>query len=229
MEACQAILQGGATPAVLRLYDQVESKRNFDRETNLLIILDEASGPEVDATMSVLREVLETATSEDVGLVDRWLTHRNDVGQLAPLWERHVVVDTIEMAGPWSALPAARAAVLAALTEVPGTLVASVHQSHSYLDGACLYFTFAGRPGAEEPSLEDQEAYYRAAWDAASEAIIAAGCALSHHHGIGRHRARYLPAALGDAFGVLSAIKTALDPSGIMNPGVLGLGQTDLP
>ena len=229
MDACRSILQQGATPAVLRLYDEIESKRNFDRETNLLIVLDEASAPEIETTAAVLHEVLGTAALEEISLVDRWLAHRNDVGQLAPLWERHVVVDTIEMAGPWSKLSAARRTVLEALLDVPGTLVASVHQSHSYLDGACLYFTFAGRAADDAPDLEAEETYYRAAWDAASSAIVASGCALSHHHGIGRHRARYLPEALGPAFDVLRSIKDALDPAGILNPGVLGLSQTSLP
>lgn len=229
MEACRAILQTGATPAVVRLYDEIESKRNFDLDTNVLLILDEATAPEIDATAMVLDAVLADATTQDVAVVERWLAHRNDVGQLVPLWERSVVVDTVEMAGPWSALNHARSAVLEALTAVPGTLVASVHQSHAYLDGACLYFTFAGRPEGESSELEHVEAYYRAAWDAASAAITAAGCALSHHHGIGRHRARYVPAALGPAFGVLELIKAALDPTGMLNPGVLGLGQTALP
>ena len=229
MTACREILQSGGRPAVLRLYDAVESERNFDRATNLLIVLDEASPEELSTTASILDTVLAEAQVEDVGLVERWLEHRNNVGQLAPLWERHIVVDTVEMAGPWSALEQARVGVLDALRAVPGTLAASVHESHAYLDGACLYFTFVGSPEGADGDVAIEEAYYRAAWDAASNAIIEAGCALSHHHGIGRHRARYLPQALGAAFGVLESMKSALDPKGILNPGVLGLGETSLP
>ena len=55
-----------------------------------------------------------------------------------------MVVDTTEIAGRWAALPALADDVIAALAAVPGTLAASVHQSHAYPDGACLYFTFAG-------------------------------------------------------------------------------------
>ena len=239
MEACREILQSGGRPAVLRLYDAVESERNFDRATNLLIVLDEASPEELSSTASILDNVLSEAQVEDVALVERWLEHRKNVGQLAPLWERHIVVDTVEMAGPWSSLTQARSAILEALKAVPGTVVASVHQSHAYLDGACLYFTFVGTPegagdaasgeGAGRDGAAIEEAYYRAAWDAASHAIVESGCALSHHHGIGRHRARYLPEALGTAFGVLESIKSVLDPRGILNPGVLGLGTSSLP
>ena len=55
------------------------------------------------------------------------------------------------------------------------------------LDGGCLYFTFAGRPPADE-----REAYYRAVWDAGQRAVLAAGGALSHHHGVGLNRARFV-------------------------------------
>ena len=106
--------------------------------------------------------------------------------------------------------------VVAALTD---TLVVSVHQSHAYLDGACLYFTFAGRPDG------DPTPYYRSAWDAATREVLACGGALSHHHGVGRNRARFVADALGSGFHVLTSLKATLDPLGIMNPGALGLGS----
>ena len=92
------------------------------------------------------------------------------------------------------------------------------HQSHSYTDGGCLYFTFAAKT---EP--DDRDRYYRAAWDAGTRAVLAAGGALSHHHGVGLNRSRFVAEALGPAFEVLVATKAALDPNGILNPGKLGL------
>jgi alkyldihydroxyacetonephosphate synthase len=53
---------------------------------------------------------------------------------------------------------------------------------------------------------------------------LAAGGALSHHHGVGRNRARFMPTALGTGFGLLETLKDALDPKHILNPGVMGLG-----
>ena len=229
LEACRRILRRGATPAVLRLYDEIESKRNFDVEANVLIVLDEADPAIVEATMSIVIEEVAGAEPLDVGLVDRWLGHRNDVSSLTPLWEAKYVVDTIEMAGPWAELPALSNEILAALRSIEGTLVASVHESHAYRDGACLYFTFVGRisepDGEDYGSLVAEEAYYRAAWDAASTVITSHGSALSHHHGIGLNRGRFMAGALGSAFDVLTTIKAALDPTGILNPGKLGLGD----
>jgi alkyldihydroxyacetonephosphate synthase len=110
--------------------------------------------------------------------------------------------------------------VKSALSQLEGMIVVSVHQSHAYLDGACLYFTFAGQP------KEDVTAFYREAWDVAINIVMELGGAISHHHGIGRNRARFVAAALGDALGVLENIKDVLDPHHILNPGVLGLAGT---
>lgn len=225
LEACRRILRRGGRPAVLRLYDEVESKRNFDLEANALIVLDEADPAELEATAAIVDAECAGATPEDVALVERWLGHRNDVSGLQPLWQNAIVVDTIEVAGPWAALPATTEAVLSALRAVPGTLLASVHQSHAYPDGACLYYTFAGRP-EDESGIEP---YYVAAWDAAQRAAIASGASLSHHHGVGLHRARFVADALGGGLGVLAAVKAALDPKGILNPGKLGLGEARWP
>jgi alkyldihydroxyacetonephosphate synthase len=203
---------------VLRLYDVPESKRNFELERNALIILDEGDELLVRANMAIVAEECAAAKREDNAHVEHWLGHRNNVSALTPLWERDIVVDTIEIAGPWASLVTIYESVTAALLSVESTVTATMHQSHAYQDGACLYFTFAGRPQG------DLQTYYRAAWDAASTAVLANGGALSHHHGVGRNRARFMPAALGSGFGVLETLKEAFDPQHLLNPGVLGLG-----
>jgi len=108
--------------------------------------------------------------------------------------------------------------VVETLASVEGMLAASVHQSHAYVDGACLYFTFAARPE------DDATLLYRRAWDLATHAVLASGGALSHHHGVGRNRARFVAEALGPSFAILVAMKSELDPLNILNPGVLGIG-----
>ena len=101
-----------------------------------------------------------------------------------------------------------------------GARTATCHLSHSYTDGACLYFTFAARP---DDSLADFERLYRALWDAGTRAVLADGGNLSHHPGIGLNRATYVREGLGSGLDVLNAIKRALDPHGILNPGKMGL------
>lgn len=225
LEVCRRILRRGATPAVLRLYDHRESKRSFELEgRHALIALDEGDEALVDAGMRVIEdECLAMAGVErhDDELVERWVHHRNDVSGLADAINRDVVVDTCEVAARWSVLPALYRDAVAAVKAVPGAWVASAHQSHAYTDGACLYFTFAGQREGEGGS----EQFYADAWEAVTRTTLAHGGALSHHHGIGLHRGRFMEEALGSAFPTLQAIKATLDPKGILNPGKLGLAS----
>jgi alkyldihydroxyacetonephosphate synthase len=144
--------------------------------------------------------------------------HRNDTSALQALTHKGFVVDTLEIAAPWAVLDTVFDGVRAAMMAVPHARAATCHLSHSYADGACLYFTFAATPPADEV-----EATYVALWDAGQRAVLANGGNLSHHHGVGLNRARFMREALGSAFPVLQALKGALDPVGILNPGKLGL------
>jgi alkyldihydroxyacetonephosphate synthase len=214
LDACRRVLQRGATPAVLRLYDAAESARHFKVDRCVLVVLDEADPALLAATLSIVDDECAAAHAEDPALVEAWLVARNDVSALGPLWEHGVVVDTMETAAPWSALPEVHRAVCEAILGVEGTSIATVHQSHAYTDGACLYFTFAGRPA-------DADTYYDKVWDVATRAALAHGASLSHHHGVGRNRRRFVAEALGSGTKVLLALKGALDPDGRCNPSVL--------
>jgi alkyldihydroxyacetonephosphate synthase len=219
LDACRRILRRGGRPAVLRLYDAIEADRSYQTGSrHVVLVLDEGDAVVVEATMRIVAGECADAERLDDGLVDRWMEHRNDVSALEALISRGYVVDTMEISAPWRALPAIYDATCTAIRSVDHTLVASAHQSHSYPDGACLYFTFAGQPPAGE-----REHYYRAVWDAGQRCVLANGGALSHHHGVGLNRARFVAGALGTGFDVVAAIKAALDPNGILNPGKLGL------
>ncbi|MEZ5140960.1 MAG: FAD-linked oxidase C-terminal domain-containing protein [Acidimicrobiales bacterium] len=213
------MLRRGATPAVLRLYDEVESQRNFGTsDVHVLLVLDEGDPGLVTATMAMVHEECRAGLLLDPGLVEQWMGHRNDVAALEKLISGGLVVDTMEITGPWATLPEIYRSAVGAIRGVDGTLAASAHQSHAYPDGACLYFTFAGKV---EP--DDKDRYYRAVWDAGTAAVLAHGGALSHHHGVGVNRARFVREALGAGLDVLAGLKQALDPKGILNPGKLGL------
>ncbi len=225
LECCRRILRRGATPAVLRLYDQIESARNFEQpDTCVLIVLDETDPDLLAATLAIVDDECSAragARPLDPELVQRWLGHRNDVSALAPLWRGGIVVDTVEVSGRWAALPGLFEDVIGALKAIDGTLAASAHQSHAYTDGACLYFTFGGR--GPDGDAGWRERYYRQAWDAVTDATLAHRAAISHHHGIGLNRSRFLPGALGSGFEVLRGLKATFDPNGILNPGKFDL------
>jgi alkyldihydroxyacetonephosphate synthase len=222
IEACRLILRRGATPAVLRLYDATETQRGHggDGTHCLLLVLDEGDIGLVEATLGVVEDECAAATPASDDLVEQWLGHRNDTDALQALTRKGFVVDTMEIAAPWSRLATIFSEARRALMNVPHARTASCHLSHSYLDGACLYFTFAATPPPDEI-----DATYVAMWDAGQRAVLAAGGNLSHHHGIGLNRARFMAESMGSSLGVLQSVKDALDPAGILNPGKLGLSS----
>jgi alkyldihydroxyacetonephosphate synthase len=131
------------------------------------------------------------------------------------------MAETLETSHTWSRLGELHSAVGAAIggaLEGQGTPgLVFCHLSHAYADGASLYFTFISRSrrGAE---LEQWAAVKRAA----SEAIVAAGATITHHHAVGRDHVPYMEAEVGETgLEVLRAVKERLDPAGIMNPGKL--------
>ena len=226
-------------------------QRNFSEGSRaVLIVLDEADPVILESTLQVADVECRSAGAEplEAELVESWVEKRNDVSALAPLYRGGIVVDTIEVAARWAVLPDLYTSCIDTLKAVEGTLVASAHQSHSYTDGACIYLTFAGRmpdgadssgggggdgggPGetsgqiteAERASDRWAESYYNSAWTAVMDAVIGAGGAISHHHGIGINRSRFVSPSIGGGARLLESLKNTLDPRGILNPGKLGL------
>ena len=91
------------------------------------------------------------------------------------------------------------------------------HVSHLYETGASLYFTFLAR----RPE-DDEIVRWQRLKDAASEAIVTGGGTITHHHAVGRDHAPWMPREVGGtAMAALRALKSELDPAGIMNPGKL--------
>lgn len=133
-----------------------------------------------------------------------------------------VLCETFETAVTWDRWEALSAAVHDAVAEVLGQFDATAgfvtcRFTHVYPDGPAPYFTVIApvRRGAE---LEQWDAIKQAA----SDAVLAAGGTITHHHAVGRvHRPWYdrqRPMLFG---GVLTAAKSVLDPAGVLNPGVL--------
>jgi alkyldihydroxyacetonephosphate synthase len=128
------------------------------------------------------------------------------------------MVETLETATTWTSLQRLYAAVVEALRSSLGERsLVMCHVSHLYPAGASLYFTFMA---AQKYGQEIEQ--WRAAKTAASEAIVAIGGTITHHHAIGRDHIRWMGAEIGDVgVDLLRAAKARLDPRGIMNPGKL--------
>ena len=128
-----------------------------------------------------------------------------------------VLVETLETATWWSHLRELYDEVSAALRASLGdSSLVLCHISHVYETGASLYFTVAAAEG------DDPIGRWREAKQAASAAIVAVGATITHHHGVGTDHQPWLAAEIGEVgVAVLRAAKAAVDPDGILNPGVL--------
>jgi alkyldihydroxyacetonephosphate synthase len=132
-----------------------------------------------------------------------------------------MVVETFESAIPWAHFEdfyaRVREATERAAEEVCGRALVTCRLTHVYPDGAAPYFTVLapGRAGSQIKQWDEIKA-------AASEAILAAGGTITHHHAVGRDHRPFYDRERPDLFAeALLGAKRALDPAGIMNPGVL--------
>jgi len=224
LETIRRITRVGWRPAVVRLYDALESARHFasvgaPSDKCLLLVVNEGPVTLVDAEASACAAAAAAVGGAPAGTapVEHWLAHRNEVPSWDFFFDREIVVDTIEVAADWDKVGALYDAVVAGLNGVRGMLAASAHSSHSYAQGTNLYISFAVKP----EDFAQAERSYLDAWGAVMRATLDRGGTIAHHHGVGRLRAPWLAEELGSSYAVLQDLKRAFDPKGLMNPGTL--------
>ncbi|PKK86380.1 MAG: FAD-binding oxidoreductase [Thermoplasmata archaeon HGW-Thermoplasmata-1] len=230
LETVRMTIRTGIYPAVVRIYDRLETERHFlahfkeVKNKIILILVMEGAAELVELEDKVSRETALANNGKPLGdgPVQRWFKTRFNVKEAAEFAPRDVVFDTIEVSTVWSNAGNLYNSMVKAMAGVEGVIIASAHGSHFYPQGVCFYFTFGGVP----PKGTDGTEFYRKVWDAAMEACLIAGGSISHHHGMGIMRSQWLRRELGEGgFNALKAIKDAWDPSGILNPGKLVGGE----
>ena len=225
LDVMRRIMRPGWRPAVVRLYDAIETERSFpdQAERGTCLLLCAAEGPrglpelEGAAIDSLAREV--GAQPLGSAPVEAWFGHRNDVRAFYQYVQAGVIVDTIDVSVSWSCAAQVYQAVLAGLRHaVPELMVASAHASHAYPQGTSLYFVVGAQPPRDAAAVER---IYRSIWSTAMQAVLANGGSICHHHGIGKLRAPWLAQQQSASVELLRQVKAALDPRGTMNPGTL--------
>jgi alkyldihydroxyacetonephosphate synthase len=228
-DAMRVLAQAGLLPTVLRLSDESETALNLadpssiggaDDPGCLMITGYEGTAAQVADRRAAVTAVLEDlgGTALGAGPGQAWVHGRFDAPYLRDsLLDHGVLVETLETATFWSdrerLYDDVRTSLQDALGE--GTLVLC-HVSHVYETGCSLYFTVAARQG------DDPVAQWHAAKAAASDAIVAAGATITHHHAVGTDHRPWLAHEIGEVgVRVLRAVKAELDPVGVLNPGVL--------
>ena len=243
-EGARLIAQAKMWPANLRMLDPAEAQdfAGLDGEKALLIIgFESAELPQDDnirQAVAIARDAGGSINEDNIVIADAAQRSDASAGRQGAVgnwrnsfinapYERNVTVgfgvvaETLETSITWDRWPqmdaAVRSALHDALQNTCGNGRVSCRFTHVYPDGPAPYYTFEalGKVGGE---LEAHAAIKQAA----SDAVMAAGGTITHHHAVGRtHRPWYdrqRPDPFADA---LRAAKRSLDPHGILNPGVL--------
>jgi alkyldihydroxyacetonephosphate synthase len=237
--ATRAVAQSGLFPTNCRLLDATEAMvaAGVQDGSTLLVLGFESADHPVDTWIERAVELcgdhggttpegVRSSESRDRaggdGSVGAWRNSflRAPYGRDA-LVSLAVIVETFETACTWAQFPelhaGATAAVEKALAEICGGGWITCRFTHVYPDGPAPYFsvTAPGRWGSELSMWAEIKA-------AASEAVLAHGGTITHHHAVGRDHRPWYDRQRPDPFGAaLASVKRTLDPAGILNPGVL--------
>ncbi|ORV46658.1 flavoprotein [Mycobacterium conspicuum] len=231
--ALRAVTQIGTGPTVVRLSDEAETGVNLATteaigESQITggclgLTLFEGTKDHTESRQAETRAVLQAHGGTSLGEAPAQAWER---GRFAAPYLRDSLLavgalcETLETATDWSNLDALKAAVTEALTtslaESGTPALVMCHISHVYPTGASLYFTVVA--GQRGNPIEQ----WWAAKKAACDAIMATGGTITHHHAVGADHRAWMRDEVGDlGVQLLRAIKTTLDPAGILNPGKL--------
>jgi alkyldihydroxyacetonephosphate synthase len=237
-ECARRLAQSGLHPQNCRLIDADEALNNGvgDGSSHLLLVAFESADHPPDAWMARALEICRDAGGSVKEGAGKTRTGDEGGDGEAGAWRSMflkgpyirdalvtlgMVVETFETAVTWDRFEGFHRAVMEATrraaVEVAGAAVVTCRLTHVYPDGAAPYFTVLApaRRGGEVRQWDEIKA-------AASEAILAGGGTITHHHAVGRDHRPYYDRERPDLFAeALRGAKRALDPSGIMNPGVL--------
>ena len=226
-EAMRAVAQSGRMPTVLRLSDETETMVNLASQSDIggegvtgCLMIVGHEGASVSTGRAEVAAVLESFGGTDLGEErgQAWTAGRFHAPYLRDsMLDAGVLVETLETATFWSNRDRLYQAVKQALETSlgEGTLVLC-HISHVYETGCSLYFTVAAKQ-ADDPLPQ-----WLAAKAAASDAMIESGATITHHHAVGTDHKPWLAREIGPVgVAMLQGLKSAVDPNGVLNPGVL--------
>ncbi|WP_112274829.1 FAD-binding oxidoreductase [Lentzea terrae] len=226
VEATRLIAQSGLHPANCRLLDPAEAFLNAGAASSVLVLAFESAAHPVDA---LLAQALELCGDGEVveGTAAQWRKSFLRMPYQRDAMAQHgMITETFETACTWDRFAALHAAVVsaatAALQAVCGIGVVTCRFTHVYPDGPAPYYGIyaPGRWGSLTSQWDEIKA-------AVSEALLSAGGTITHHHAVGRDHMPWYTRQRPGLFGLaLSGAKAALDPAGVLNPGVLTTRST---
>jgi len=227
LEAGRRMMHDGLHPPVIRLYDAPAAAHSLaravgaelDAPTMVLVFEGRAELVEVEARLAMEHALACGGRELDAAIGHAWWEHRFDFYHppyyptLPSIWGTIDVVATYDRVMP--AYEAMREALTGRFAR--HDLRLTTHLSHWYDWGTMLYSRVTIPRGPDDPAAAF--ALNEEIWRVGVEAALDAGAVINDHHGLGLKLAPFLKRQYGTAYPTLMAVKRALDPGNIMNPG----------
>ncbi len=233
VDALRELITAGYRPSVCRVYSPEDARQHFaDFYQGRSVVVFVAEGPKgiVEVTAEAIEELFASRPHQRVesGRIERWFENLNwgpdkiDAEQAAMLEHSHLGYTT-EVSVNWSQVSNLFHAVMARIRgEFPRAddlTMLGAHSSHSYQTGTNLYFVYDYTINCSP--REEIEVYHKPLNAIIVTEALRLGGSMVHHHGVGKYRTPWVKEEHGSAYYLLSTLKHAFDPRGVMNAGTI--------
>jgi alkyldihydroxyacetonephosphate synthase len=233
IDALRELITAGYRPSVCRVYSPEDARQHFAdfyQGRSVVVFVAEGQKGIVEATTEAIEELFASRPHQRVesGRIERWFENLNwgqdkiDAEQAAMLEHSHLGYTT-EVSVNWSQVSNLFDAVMARIRgEFPraGDLtMLGAHSSHSYQTGTNLYFVYDYTINCSP--REEIEVYHKPLNAIIVTEALRLGGSMVHHHGVGKYRTPWVKEEHGSAYYLLSTLKHAFDPHGVMNAGTI--------
>ncbi|RHY11465.1 hypothetical protein DYB36_003011 [Aphanomyces astaci] len=211
IRAMYDITRAGCVPASIRLLDNTQIK-GFDVNTMVgMTLLFEGSKETADRDQRAIHAIAATHVRAHIYIY--MVAYIRDF-----VMNYYFLCDSFETAVPWSNVPAFIAGVraeieaVAASNRVEVKPIVMCRVTQVYETGACVYVYY----GVNFFGVDDPLQLFFSIEQACVEVMLRHGAALSHHHGIGKHRKKWLPHVISTpSLRMIQGIKHAIDPTNV--------------
>jgi alkyldihydroxyacetonephosphate synthase len=232
IEAGRRIMINRLRPAVIRLYDEGDSKKLAEWVGTpfigtLMIVMVDGAKELTDYEARAITRLCEQAGGTSLGpsAGQTWWDGKYEPYKKGKLPQPPLVYGTTDTVARFRDIPAIYRARKQAVEETFKSYGAryTCHLSHFYEWGTMLYDRFYIEQAPDDPA--EALALHDRIWDVCTEVGLAHGGVVNEHHGVGLKLGRFMHTQYGpDGWALMQALKDAWDPDGIMNPGKLGYG-----